>query len=199
MSAIELETQYQQHTVVKEIYRNFLLCITQFDRGYRGSLHKGSQHYFDAIGTNLDNLVQQLRNHVDKNLLCRTKTNSKHSQIQIHLHTAMQTVFPNLTLEQQSLLLAHLDLRSKQKGRERSFNYLLRNTSIHSYADILIAFALIANRISDELGLTQETLNGKLNPGLNLILNRRIDEKGREHFKLHRGIVDAIAKTPVSR
>jgi hypothetical protein len=199
MSAIQLDAQYQQQTVVKEIYRNFLLCVTQLEQGYRGSLHKGSQHYFDAIGSSLDNLVQQLRNQVDNHILNHKKIDSKQLPTQSRLNEIMQVIYPTLPLSQQHLLLAHLDTQHSNIGCERSFDYLLQTSTIHSCSDILIAYALIASRVSDELGLPLDLSDGELNSRINLILKRRIDEKGREHFKLHRGIVDAIINSAVSR
>jgi hypothetical protein len=199
MSSTRLDLQFQQQAVVKEVYRNVLLSVTQIEKGYRGSLHKDSLHFADAIGSNLDNLVQQLRNQVDQSLLKKERIASEQLLTQPHLQQAMQTIYPHLTVSQQGLLLAHLDSNHSSIGRERCFKYLLNRSSLHSCSDILIAYALISNRVADELGLQRDLSNEKLTDHLNLILKRRIDNKGQEHFKLHHGIVDAIANSAVSR
>jgi hypothetical protein len=130
-----------------EEYRNYTLNIIAHGAGYFGTLSEMNAQVFGRAGASLDNLIQTMRNWVDKRIAEQMYQRGDLRPNTDEYCAAAAKVFPFLTDSQQALMQHHASLSDYHATTDE----LLVAADIRSSIQLILDYASIARRLGDAL------------------------------------------------
>ncbi len=139
---IEIDTR-----VLKEDYCNHDLIARCWNDEYRGRAWKNKDRIADIEGTDLDEIMAELRAIVDGIQHAKRKERGKRKLGATEMTDALAGIEPKLTRLQKAMLLVHA-----RAPAQRVMMRAIMRLGDHASADLAFAeYAQIARRLSDEL------------------------------------------------
>lgn len=156
---------YSQPKVSHEYYRCYDISVEPCDNDFCGWLYKNGECIFEVTDNRFDFVIQSLRQQVDNIIAKKKKVRRQEPTSMVELTNGFNVITPYLSTKQKKLLSIHC----KSPRREISIEELRDSAGFQTTSDTLCAYADIAQRLCDEIGLTPYS-KGIGDPELNMIL-----------------------------
>ena len=156
--------------VLKEDYCNFDLIARCWNDEYRGRAWKNKERIADFEGTDLDEIMSELRVIVDRIQGEKRKQRGKKKPTPQEIADAIVAIEPKLSRAQKMMLAIHgkaLNQRVNVKAISRVGDYA---SPEGAFAD----YACVARRVCDELAYAPGSRRKDVYPGVGLFFNEEI-------------------------
>ncbi|TXR51394.1 hypothetical protein [Reinekea thalattae] len=151
-------------------YRNKQLTIYSADGQFEGSFEQDNRQAAWVCGVSFDETLQSLRSAVDEYHYFRLKQRKQNSANSLPTHAdyvaALNTILPLLNASQQQLLA---QLQSSP-DYQCDVDLLLSVAELHSTIQLLLSYAAIAQRLSDELAFIPMQEQPILDPVIGILM-----------------------------
>ena len=154
--------------IIKEFYRNHTLIARYWDGEYRGVIWKGKTKLLDVDARNLDSLVQKLRNNIDQRVEQRFAARGSAIPTAEEIGCALKEILPTLSERQKLVLTTHL----RSPDGSFSASRLTEAADYNSSTDLMLDYAHITQKLSDELGYAPANTSGHQPNSLSLLLTK---------------------------
>ena len=156
--------------VLKEDYCNYDLIARYWNDEYRGRVWKNKERVADCEGTDLDEIMQELRAIVDGIQQDKRKLRGKKKPAPREIADAIQGVEPKLSRAQKMMLTIH----GKSPGQRLNLKALGRVGDYATAEGAFADYADLARRVCDELAYSPGSRKKDHYPGVALFFNEEI-------------------------
>lgn len=164
---IEIDTR-----VLKEDYYNYDLIARSWNDEYRGRVWKNKERIADFEGTDLDEIMLELRAIVDELQSEKRRKRGKRKPTPAEIAAAIASVEPKLSRPQKMMLAIH----GKAPGQRVMARAMTR---VGDYASAELAFAdylQVARRLSDELAYAPGSRRKDVYPGTAVLFTEEVTQ-----------------------
>lgn len=158
--------QEHTHRVLKQEYRNCTLSIAAENDHFSGYAKTGEQLIGEGEDHSYEELLQKLRTLVDFHHLRRVQRRGSQEPTPLEYQHALKAIEIWFTPVQRQLLTAH----TQAPDYCCQVDTLFKLTGIHSNLSLLLKYAAIARRLSDELAFIPHLNPPILDPMVTLLL-----------------------------
>lgn len=156
--------------ILKEDYCNFDLIARCWNDAYRGRIWKNKERIADFEGSDLDEIMQELREIVDRIQDEKRRKRGKKKPAAREIADAIVGIEPKLSRAQKMMLVIH----AKAPGQRVSVRAINRVGDYAAAEQAFADYAQIARRLCDELAYSPGGRKKDIYPGTSLLFQEDI-------------------------
>lgn len=157
--------------IIKQDYRNYDLVARFWQGGYRGKIWKNNKSVDQIDGSSIEEILQSMRSMVDKLVDEKLQIRQQTAPTAEEIEQALFAIEDKISWPQRTMLMR----QAQTQDGSISVQDAQKTAGFSSTTEVLLSYAEIAKRLSDELGYWPQTAPGQ-DPALSILLAESPDQ-----------------------